>query len=61
MHWPLISYKIYGTTRLAWLLWKVNEVGPIDTFRAKQPGDIVYYLPTSLVKEIVSDINSFNG
>ena len=20
MHWPLISYRIYGTTRLAWLL-----------------------------------------
>ena len=26
MHWTLISYKLYGTTRLAWLLWKINDV-----------------------------------
>lgn len=60
MHWTLISYKLYGTTRLAWLLWKVNKVPMADTFKAKQPGDIIYYLPTNLVQEIVSDINSFN-
>lgn len=60
MHWPLISYKIYNSTRLAWLLWKVNNVSMIDTFKAKQPGDIIYYLPQDLVKSIVSDINSFN-
>ena len=61
MHWPLISYKIYGTTRLAWLLWKVNEVSAIDTFNAKHPGDIIYYLPNNIVQDIVSNINSFNS
>ena len=45
MHWTLISYKIYGTTRLAWLLWKANNVQMADTFKVKMPGDIVYYLP----------------
>ena len=59
MHWTTISYKIYGTTRLAWLLWKINNVDVADTFKPKQPGDIVYFLPTNLVQGIVSEINSF--
>ena len=33
MHWPLISYMIYGTTRLAWQLWKVNNTTTSDTFK----------------------------
>ena len=60
MHWPLISYKIYGTTRLAWLLWKTNGTSVEDTFKAKQPGDIVYYLPQQLVQQIISNINDFD-
>ena len=60
MHWTLISYKIYGTTRLAWLLWKVNNVPIADTFKAKQPGDIIYYLPKDYVQSIVSDMVEFN-
>ena len=27
-HWTLISYNIYKTTRLAWLLMKLNDVKP---------------------------------
>ncbi len=60
MHWTTISYKRYGTTRLAWLLWKVNKTSVPDTFKAKQPGDIVYFLPTDMVERIISDINEFN-
>ena len=26
MHWPSISWNIYGSTRLAWLLMKLNDV-----------------------------------
>lgn len=26
MHWPSISYKVYGSTRLVWFLMKLNEV-----------------------------------
>ena len=26
MHWPSISWKIYGSTRLAWFLMKLNGV-----------------------------------
>ena len=60
MHWTLISYKIYNTTRLAWLLWKVNKVKMEDTFKAKQPGDVVRYLPKDYVQAIVADLVEFN-
>ena len=45
MHWTTISYAIYGTTRLAWLLLKLNNVEPIELFNAKQPGDKILYMP----------------
>ena len=61
MHWPLISYKIYGTTRLAWLLWKLNNVTPKDIFKAKQPKDEVKYLPKQYCDSIISDINEFES
>ena len=30
--WFLLSYKLYGTTRLAWLLMKLNKVKAKDVF-----------------------------
>ena len=50
MHWPLISYKIYGTTRMAWLLLKLNNVSFRDTFKAKMPGDTVKYVDKDSLK-----------
>ena len=32
MHWTILSYKIYGTTRLAWLLLKINNIDMKDVF-----------------------------
>lgn len=49
MHWPMVSYKIYGTTRLAWLLVKLNKVGFADMFRARRPGEIVKYVDKDIV------------
>ena len=60
MHWTLISYRIYGTTRLAWLLWKVNGTKIEDTMKPQQPGFSIYYLPKDLVGRIVSDMTGFN-
>ena len=57
MHWTLISYRIYGTTRLAWLLWKLNNVGLADVFKPKQPHDKVYYLPKSYLDTLITSIN----
>ena len=59
-HWPLISYKLYGTTRLTWLLWKINDVGPADIFKTKQPGDRIYYLEKQYAESIVTDLNDFD-
>ncbi len=61
MQWTLISYKIYGTTRLAWLLWKINDVGIENIFETKQPGDKIKYLPKQYVDNIVSNINNFDN
>ena len=61
MHWTLISYKIYSTTRLAWLLWKINDIQPENIFDIKHPGDKILYLPKEYVNDIVSTINEFEG
>lgn len=60
MHWTLISYKLYGTTRLAWLLWKLNNISPADIFKVKHPGEKVKYLDKQYVEGIVADLNNFN-
>lgn len=56
-YWPLISYKLYGTTRLAWLLMKLNEVKPSQMFDIKHAGDKIIYVSMDIVKDIVSEIN----
>lgn len=58
--WPLLSYKIYGTTRLAWLLQKLNNASASDILQSKKPGDEVKYLPTQYVDGIVSELNSLD-
>mgnify|MGYP004646966275 FL=1 len=59
-HWPLISYKIYGTTRYAWLLMKLNDVKAKDVFSAKDPGDIVYYIDPDNLEQIIESINQMD-
>lgn len=60
MQWPLISYKLYGTTRLAWLLMKINKVQPKDVFKLKHPGDVVKYIEKQQMLNLVAEINGFN-
>lgn len=59
MHWPLISYKLYETTRLAWFLMKLNNVQAKDVFKTKQPGDIIRYLEKQTVINIITKLNGF--
>ena len=47
MQWPLISYKIYGDTREAWMLMKINEVGFDDVFKPVKAGTKIKYLETT--------------
>lgn len=58
MFWPLISYKIYGTTRLAWLLMKINDVQDDELFLPKQPGDTVRYISQEQIQYVVEEINN---
>lgn len=61
MFWPLISYQLYGSTRLAWLLMKLNNVGVDDMFKPKEPGDKVVYLPQEKIQQIVEQINDYDA
>lgn len=55
--WTLVSYKIYGTTRLAWLLMKINGVKGRNMFDKLTAGQVIKYLPKETVNEIVHNIN----
>lgn len=57
MDWPLISYKIYGTTRLAWLLMRINNISMEESFKKILAGQSVLYLDKSDVKDIIDYIN----
>ena len=61
MFWPLASYKIYGTTRFAWLLMKLNNVKATEMFRKLQPGEKIVYLPGETVQTIVEHIHGYGG
>ena len=55
LHWPIISYNIYGTTRLAWLLCKLNGVK--DPIYPVDAGTPVMYVPKELVNKVIQYIN----
>ena len=62
MRWPSISYNIYGTTRLAWLLMKINGVRGAAIFREVRSGFAVKYLDMSrYVNKILSLIQENEG
>ena len=44
LHWPTISFNIYGTTRLAWLLMKLNGVKDRNIFDIIHSGQTIKYL-----------------
>lgn len=55
--WPLISYELYKTPRLDWLLMKLNNVSTSDVFRPVPATKIVYYIDTGDVQDILDTIN----
>ena len=60
MFWPIVSYKIYGTTRLAWLLMKLNNVKNDSIFNILHAGDKVKYITQEYLNNIVNTINDEN-
>lgn len=58
IHWPTISYNIYGTVRLAWLLMKINEITPDLAFKIIPSGSKVKYLDKSDIATVVSNFGN---
>lgn len=58
MQWPLLSYKIYGTTRLTWLLQKLNKVKSKDIFKMLNVGDKIKYISKEQMNNIIAGINN---
>lgn len=58
MFWPLISYKLYETTHLAWLLMKINNVQAKDIFNKLPASTKIKYVDTNTIQSIISQ--SFN-
>lgn len=57
MQWSIISYKLYNTTRLAWVLMKLNNVNPKNIMKKVYPGETVKYIPLNDIRPLVEDIN----
>ena len=53
MHWPTISYAIYNTVRLSWVLMKINGITPEISFDVVPAGSKVKYLEMSDVTTIL--------
>lgn len=58
LHWPTISYNLYGTVRLAWVLMKINNITPDISFNIVPAGSVVKYLDRS---DITTVIDQFGG
>ena len=54
MHWPLISYKLYGDTKVVWMLLKINEVQFEDVFKPVKSGTYIKYLEPKQISQITS-------
>lgn len=57
--WPLLSYKLYGTTRLAWLLMKINKVQSKDVFKLIKAGETIKYVPKDIMNGLIASLNNF--
>jgi hypothetical protein len=58
IHWSTLSYRLYGTTRLAWLLLKINGISSKNIFNKIDPNIPVSYLPKTDVITIINQINN---
>jgi hypothetical protein len=56
LFWTTISYKIYGTTRLAWLLMKLNNVQASQIFDIQRTGTDIYYIPKESVNRLLREL-----
>lgn len=55
--WPQLSYSIYSTPRLAWMLMKLNNVKAEDMFKPVPTGSTIYYIDQDTMQDIIQQIN----
>lgn len=53
LHWTTISYNLYGTVRLAWVLMKLNNITPDISFNIVPAGSTVKYLDRGDITTII--------
>lgn len=58
MHWTLISYKLYDTTRLAWVLMKLNNVQTKNIFKKIKSSESIKYIPKVELENLISILNT---
>lgn len=58
MHWPTISYNVYGTVRLAWALMKVNNITPDAAFNIIPAGSEIKYLDRSDITTVIDGFSN---
>ena len=56
MFWTTISYELYKTTRLWWILMKLNQVKMEDTFKPVRAGETIYYLEEPDMQSLLNSI-----
>ena len=56
VHWPTISYNLYGTVRLAWLLMKINNITPMISFKIIPAGSQIKYLDKSDLATVIDSL-----
>ena len=54
MFWTTISHEIYGTTRLWWILMKVNGVGMDRAFDTVPAGSSVRYVDKDVLNRVLT-------
>lgn len=52
--WPLISHKLYNTTKLWWMLLKLNSI--INPFVEPEVGKSLRYLSEDQIRDILATI-----
>ena len=56
LFWTTISYNIYGTTRLAWLLMKLNDVKPESMFDVVKAATDVKYIDGEALSLVMNEV-----
>lgn len=54
--WPLISYKVYNTPNLWWLITSVN--GIINPTEPLEPGSTIKYLKTQYASLVITQLTT---